>query len=60
MKNSVAPHQNRERDSLHLGLHHFNSPYKGQLTKIKEILGNNTNGCFKDKGMQSQAYKNGA
>ena len=32
---------------------HFKPQYKGKLTKIKESLGNNTNGCFKDKWMQT-------
>ena len=49
-----------EIESLHLGIHQFNPPYKGNLTKIKESLGNSTNGCFKDKGMQNQVYKKGA
>ena len=51
--------KNRETESLQLGLHHFNPPYKGNITKIEESLGNNINGYFKDKGMQTQAYKNG-
>ena len=54
------PLRNGESKSLYLDLHHFNPPYKFKLTKIKESLGNNTNGFFKDKGMQTQAYKNGA
>ena len=59
-KTLSTPSWNRETGSLHLVLHHFNPPYKGKLTKIKELLGNSANGCFKDKGMQTQAYKNGA
>ena len=55
-----APRRNQETKSLHPGLHHFNPPYKGKLTKIKVSLGNNTNDYFKDKGMQTQVHKNGA
>ena len=55
-----TPRRNRKTESLHLGLHHFNPPYKGKLTKTKASLGNNPIGCFKDKGMQTQAYKIGA
>ena len=54
-----TPRRNRETKSLHLGLHHFNPPYKENLTNIKENLGNRTNGCFKEKGIHTQAYKNG-
>ena len=43
-----------------MGLHHFNPPYKGKLTKTKESLGKRINGYFKDKGIQTQAYKDGA
>ena len=55
MTKSIGTCQNRESESLH----HFNPPYKGKLTKIKESLGNNTNVCFKDKGMKTQVHKNG-
>ena len=48
-----TPRQNRETESLQLGLHHFNPPYKGNITKIKASLGKSTNGCFKDKGMHT-------
>ena len=50
--------RNRETKSLHLDLHHFNPPYKGKLAKIKASLGGSNNGCFKDKGMQTQVHKN--
>ena len=56
----LAPRQNWETKAFHLGLHHFNSPYNGKLTKAMESLGKSTNGYFKDKGMQTQAYKNEA
>ena len=53
-----TPRWNQETEFLHLGLYHFNPPYKGKLTKIKASLGNITNGCFKDKGMPTQVHKN--
>ena len=59
MKTLSAPHRNREIKSLHLGLHHFNPPYKGKLTKTKESLGKSNNDYSKDKGMQIQVCKNG-
>ena len=58
-KKFCEPYQNCKNESLHLGLHNFNPLYKGNLTKINPRPGKNANGCFKDKGMKTQAYKNG-
>ena len=52
--------KSRNLEYLQFDLHLFNPPYEGNITKTKKILGKSTNGCFKDKEMQTQLYKNGA